>query len=409
MKRLFFLFSILFFLNAYSQTLFDQKTLTNKKGSNYRFSIVKIADATPVKNQYRTGTCWSFSGMSFLESEALRMGKPEVNLSEMWIARHAYVGKAQNYLRRDGYNNFGQGGLFHDIPWVIKNYGLVPEKVYPGLAYGEAKHNHNELHAVLFAMVKALNKKPQGGHLTKAWLPAFKQTLDTYLGKVPDNTEDLHFSFQNKIYTPKSFAEYLGIKPENYMEFTSFTHHPFYTWFALEIPDNWNFRQVFNVKMDELADIAEHALMNGYTVAWGSDVSEKGFSHRNGLAIVPEDERTVSDPKSEEKFLLLDGEKVPNGFLQPVKEKTITQEMRQDAFERKYTTDDHGMHIIGIAKDQTGKKYFIVKNSWGDSNELHGYLFVSYPYFKYKTTMIMVHKDAVPKAIRKKMKNAPHE
>ncbi len=403
MKRVVVLFLLFTGYVLPGQVLKENRTLTNKEGSDYRFTIVKLLDVTPVKNQYRTGTCWSFSGMSFLESEALRMGKPEVNLSEMWIARHAYVGKAQNYLRRDGYNNFGQGGLFHDIPWVIKNYGLVPEEVYPGLAYGEAKHNHNELHAILYAMLKALNKKPQGGHLTMAWLPAFKKNLNTYLGQVPENTEDLKFEKFGQTFTPQSFAEYLGIRPENYEEFTSFTHHPFYTRFALEIPDNWNFRQAFNVKMDELAQIVEHALLKGYTVAWGSDVSEKGFSHRNGLAIMPKDERTVSDPKSSEKFLTVDSEKVPNGFMQPVEEITVTQEMRQDAFERKLTTDDHGMHIVGLAKDQNGKKYFIVKNSWGDTNELHGYLFVSYPYFKYKTTMIMLHKDAVPKNIRKKM------
>jgi len=401
-KYVFLLVSFWIISAAPAQEIFTDKVLTNKKGSDYRFEILKLLDATPVKNQYRTGTCWSFSGMSFLESEALRMGKPAVNLSEMWIARHAYVGKAKNYLLRDGHNNFGQGGLFHDIPWVIRRYGLVPEKVYPGLAYGEAKHNHNELHAVLYNMVKALNKKPQNGHLTTAWLPAFKKTLDAYLGEVPENAEDMHFVVNGKVYTPKSYAQYLGIDPDNYIELTSFTHHPFYTWFALEIPDNWNFNQAFNVPLDELTEITEKALLNGYTVAWGSDVSEKGFSHRNGLALVPEDERTVSDKKSDEKFLEIEGEKVPNAFMQPVKEITVTPEMRQDAFERKFTTDDHGMHIIGIAKDQTGKKYFIVKNSWGDTNELHGYIFVSYPYFRYKTTMIMLHKDALPRKLRKK-------
>ncbi len=396
----------LFFVSLHlpAQKPFQKEILTNKEGNDYRFEIVTQLDATPVKNQYRTGTCWSFSTMSFLESEILRKGKPQVNLSEMWIARHAYTGKAQNYLRRDGNNNFGPGGLFHDIPWVIKNYGLVPEFVYPGLAYGEEKHNHSELHAVLKSMVETLNKKPQGGKLTTAWLKAYKGILDAYLGFVPENPEEMTFEIFGKKFTPRSFAEYLDINPDDYVEFTSFTHHPFYTWFALEIPDNWNYQQAFNVTMDELTLIVEHALMNGYTVAWGSDVSEKGFSHRNGLAIMPEDERTVSDKKSREKFLDIDGEKIPNGFMQPVKEIEVTQEMRQDAFERKLTTDDHGMHIVGIVKDQNGKKYFIVKNSWGDTNDLNGFFFVSYPYFKYKTTMIMVHKDAVPKDIKKKMK-----
>ncbi len=196
----------------------------------------------------------------------------------------------------------------------------------------------------------------------------------------------------------------MGLIPDDYVEITSFTHHPFYTWFVLEIPDNWNFKQAFNVKMDELVQITEYAIMNGYTVAWGADVSEKGFSHKNGLAIVPEDIRSVSDRKTDEKFLTPDGEKIPNGFMQPVKELKVTQEMRQKAFENKLTTDDHGMHIVGIAKDQTEKKYFIVKNSWGDTNDLNGYFFVSYPYFAYKTTMIMVHRDALPKNIKRKMK-----
>jgi len=386
-----------------AQIFGTHEELTNREGSQYRFRVIKHLDATPVKNQGRTGTCWSFSSLSFLESELLRMGKPQVNLSEMWIARNAYVGKAVNYLRMDGHTNFGQGGEFHDIPWVMKHYGLVPEEAYPGLAYGEARHNHGELYAVLKAQLEALKKLPQGGKLTPSWKKAFTQTLDAYLGAVPDNTEDFKFKVNGRTFTPKSYAKHLGLNPDNYVSITSFTHHPFYTSFVIEIPDNWSFQTAYNVPVDELLKITEDAIMKGYTVAWGADVSEKGFSHRNGLAIFPEDERTVSDRKSKDLFLKIDGEKVPNAFMQPVKEIEVTQEMRQDAFDRKLTTDDHGMHIVGIAMDQTGKKYFIVKNSWGNTNDLNGYFFVSYPYFKYKTIMVFLNKDALPASLKKKM------
>ncbi|NPA42977.1 MAG: aminopeptidase [Chlorobi bacterium] len=404
MKKLFFFF-IMISLTSMRAQWKEGDTITNRKGSTYRFVITKINKATPVKNQHRTGTCWSFSGLSFLESEVMRKGGPETDLSEMWVARHAYLEKARNYIRTDGHTNFGQGSLFHDVTWTAATAGLVPEKAYPGRAYGGDKHHHGELHAVLHNMLKALNKRPQGGKLTPVWFDAFRRTLDTYLGEVPGDPEEYYFIFKGKSFNPKSFVKYLKINPEDYEEYTSFTHHPFYTSFPLEIPDNWHMLPSRNVPVDELVRITEHALQKGYTVAWGSDVSEKGFSHRNGLAVMPEDPRTVSRPKSDSLYFTVKGQKVPNAFLQPVKEVRVTQKMRQEAFETKATTDDHGMHIIGLARDQKGNKYFIVKNSWGASNDLGGYLLVSYPYFAYKTTMIMVHKDAVPKDIRKKFKN----
>ncbi len=404
MKKYFIWFWIGFTMLTQAQIFGGQKTLTNKEGSTYRFTVVKHLDATPVQNQGRTGTCWSFSSLSFLESELLRKGKPAVNLSEMWIARNAYIGKAVNYLRMDGHNNFGQGGEFHDIPWVMRHYGLVPESAYPGLAYGENRHNHNELYAVLKAQLDALVKQPQGGKLTPSWKKAFTETLDAYLGEVPDNPEDFTFKVNGKTYTPKTYAAYLGLNPDDYVSVTSFTHHPFYKPFVIEIPDNWSFQSAYNVPLDELLQITENALMKGYTVAWGADVSEPGFSHRNGLAVYPADPRTVSDKNSNQLFLEINGEKVPNAFMQPVEEIKVTQQMRQDAFDRKLTTDDHGMHIVGIVKDQKGRKYFIVKNSWGNTNYLNGYFFVSYPYFKYKTIMIFLHKDALDKNIKRKLK-----
>jgi len=381
----------------------DKKTFTNTDNSKYQFKVIKHLDATPVKNQNRTGTCWSFSGLSFFESELLRKGKGSFNLSEMWVARNAYLGKAKNYLLMDGHLNFGEGGEFHDIPWVISHFGLVPESAYPGKAYGGEKHNHTELQAVLSGMLDALKKKPQNHQLTKSWKKAYTEVVDAYLGQVPDNPEDFTFKVEEKNYTPKSFAKYLNLNMDDYVELTSFTHHPFYKPYTLEIPDNWQLQQAYNIPLDELLKVAENAINNGYTFAWAADVSEKGFSHRKGLAIVPQDEKTVQNKKSNELFFEENGEKIPNAFIQPVPEKNITADMRQEAYESGATTDDHGMHIVGIVKDQNDKKYFIVKNSWGNSNQLNGYFLASYPYFKYKTIAIFVHKDALPKDLKSKL------
>jgi len=406
MKKISFIllfFVSIFGLQAQTKTI-DKKTFTNIDDSQYKFTTVKHLDATPVKNQNRTGTCWSFSGMSFLESELLRKGKGAYNLSEMWIARNAYLGKARNYLLMDGHLNFGEGGEFHDIPWVAKHYGLVPEYAYPGKVYGGDKHNHSELQAVLTGMLKALKKKPQNHQLTKSWKKAFTEVVDAYLGDVPDNTEDFTFKADGKTYTPKSFAKHLDLNMDDYVELTSFTHHPYYKAFAMEIPDNWQLHQSYNIPLDELLKVADQAIMKGYTFAWGADVSEPGFSHRKGLAIVPEDERTVQDKKTKDLFFDDNGEKVPNAFYQPVKEKQVTPQERQEAFENGATTDDHGMHIVGIVKDQKGTKYFVVKNSWGTKyNQLNGYFLASYPYFKYKTIDVFVHKDALPKDLKKKL------
>ena len=396
---------LLFLMSQWiSAQISDQKEFTNTEGSQYKFKVVKHLDATPVKNQNRTGTCWSFSGLSFLESELLRKGKGKYNLSEMWIARNAYLGKAKNYLLMDGYLNFGEGGEFHDIPWVVKRYGLVPEYAYPGKVYGGDKHNHAELHAVLTGMLKALKKKPQNHQLTKSWLPAYTEVVDAYLGEVPSDTEKFTFEIDGQKYTPKSFAKHLDLNMDDYVELTSFTHHPYYQAYTMELPDNWQLHQAYNIPLDELMQVADQAIMKGYTFAWGADVSEKGFSHRKGLAIIPENEETVQDKKSKELFFEKDGQKIPNAFMQPVKEKWVSPQERQEAYERGTTTDDHGMHIVGIVQDQKGTKYFVVKNSWGTKyNQLNGYFLASYPYFRYKTIDIFVHKDALPDKLKKKL------
>jgi bleomycin hydrolase len=365
---------------------FAQVGTTNKKESQIKFTIVKEVTPTCVKDQYHSGTCWIFSTESFLESEFMRMGKGTVDISEMWIVRAGYIEKAKKYMRMMGKTNFGPGGEPVDVINLSAQYGIVPQSIYPGLPEGETKIKHGELDEVLKAILDA-QLKLNDGYLSPSWLDAFTGALDAYLGKPV-----MSFQFAGKTYTPQSYAASLGFKPEDYVPITSFKHHNFWTSFALEIPDNWAWNNYYNVPLKDMMSIVDNSTLNGYTVAWGADVSEPYFSYKNGMAIVPE--KNMEDMSSGEKDSL---------WILPSKDKVITDSLRQWAFDNLSTQDDHGMQITGQAKDQTGKKYFIIKNSWGTKNELEGYFYASEAYIAYKTTSILVNKSAIPKDIAAKM------
>ena len=356
--------------------------------NGYHFTAQKKLAVTPVQNQNKSGTCWVYSTNSFLESELIRMGKPPVDLSEMFVVRAGYLERAENYVRRQGAAAFGQGAENHDVMNIVKKYGIVPQAMYSGFPVGQDKPVHGEMEAVLKAMLDAVIKMPDG-KLSKQWMAAYKGALDGYLG-----TPSATFQWEGKSYTPQSYFQSLGINPDNYVALTSYTHHPYYKPFVLEVSDNWSNGQFINLPLDEFAQVAENAVLLGHSVLWASDVSEKTFSAKEGLALMPEkawDDMTQGARDSIWKA--------------PVKEKWLTAEERQQGFDELTTTDDHAMHIAGMVKDQNGTKYYTVKNSWGTTvkKEMGGYLYVSQPYFQAKTMSMMVHKDAIPKAIRQKM------
>lgn len=345
----------------------------------YTFTDIVNLDKTETKDQCRTGTCWSYATGSFIESELMRMGKGEHDLSEMFNVRMTYPKKAEMYLRYQGKTQFGPGSLSHDVINAIAIYGVVPESVYSGLQNKEKEHDHAEMDAVLEAMLKALTEQRT---VSEYWLEAVNGVLDAYLGEVPES-----FEYQGKKTNPIQLRDDLGLKAEDYVSFSSFTHHPFYEKFILEVPDNFSNGMYYNVPMNDLVMMTEVALKAGYTVAWDADVSEKGFSFRNGVAVL------IGDDVPREEL-----------FTKVHEEPEVTQEDRQKAYNSHSTTDDHLMHIVGMAKDQNGRPYFIIKNSWGSENPYGGLQYVSYHYFLMKTVGILLHKDAVSKAVSKNLK-----
>ena len=369
--------------------------------TGFKFKDVKIVKTTPVKNQNKSGTCWCYSTNTFFEAEILRISGKEIHLSEGFVVNHCYMDKAIKFIRMDGKINFAEGGACADVPYVWDNYGMVPFEAYTGMTYGDTKFNHAELVDALTGYVSVINKR-QLKKLTPAWVSCFQGILDAYMGKTPET-----FTYEGKTYTPKSFAESLPIKMEDYVTVTSFTHHPFYKPFVLEVADNWLWSSMQNVPLDELLEITNNAIEKGYTVAWAADVSEPGFKYRKGYAVLPVD-KEVPDLKGSDmdRWLQLsnkDRETEKWDIKGPVEEMVVTQEVRQQMFDNKETTDDHGMVIVGKAVDQKGNKYFKVQNSW-DTNQLYGgFFYVSEAFFKAKTMDITVHKDAIPSKIAQKM------
>ncbi|MFO8086691.1 MAG: C1 family peptidase [Bacteroidales bacterium] len=396
MKKIVLLFAFVgLLLNTHAQ---DEK----KESEGFKFVDEVTVAATDVRDQHRSGTCWSFSALAFMESEMLRMGKEPVDLAEMFVVRMAYEDKAKRYVRMHGKMNFAAGGAINDNFEVLVKYGMMPEEAYPGLNYGTDNHTHFEMDKVLNNYVDAVIKK-KNPTLSTAWFGGYQGVLDAYLGAVPEN-----FEYKGKTYTPKSFAEQVvGLDYDDYRMFSSFTHHPFYEEFVIEVPDNWTWGRVWNVRLDEMIETFDYALNNGYSIAWAADVSEKGFSWSDGVAIVPDEEKKDLSGTEQAKWENLTEEekkKALYAFDGPVNEKEISQQLRQKAFDNFSTTDDHGMQIVGIAKDQQGNKYYKVKNSWDANNIYDGYFYASEAYVKYKTLSYMVHKDAVPKKIMKKIK-----
>ena len=367
----------------------------------YQFTFIKKLDATPVENQFRTSTCWSFSALAMLESELLLQGKGEYDFSEMFIVRNAYLKKAEKYVRMHGTVNFGGGGALNDVPEMILTHGILPESVYTGKLVDPEKHIHAEMDEVLKDYLDGVLKNPNN-KLSPVWMNGFRGILDSYLGTVPPS-----FEWAGKNTDAKAFLKDLGLNMDDYILVSSFTHHPFYEKFIVEVPDNWSWGEAYNVPLDEMIEIIDFSLMNDHTVAWAADISEKGFSFSRGLAIVPADAPVKkSDAGITEPDKSAGKGKEPSGelFGPPLMEKIITQEMRQDAFDNYLTTDDHGMQITGIAKDQDGNRFYFVKNSWGTDNPYEGYIYASEMFVRYKTLTILVNKNVLPEKISHKLK-----
>ncbi|MDR1454467.1 MAG: C1 family peptidase [Tannerella sp.] len=366
----------------------------------YEFTTVRELKITPVKNQSRSGTCWSFSGVGLIEAELLRTGKGEYDLSEMFVVNHSYRDKADKYVRLHGHLNFAQGGSFADVLYVFKHYGAVPRSVYRGLEYGEDIHVHSEMEQMALGCIKAVAANPNR-KVSPVWRKAFQGIVDSYLGEIPET-----FTFDGKSYTPKSFGESLGLNIDDYVSLTSFSHEPFYTPFALEIPDNWRWALSYNVPLDELMETVDHAILTGYTVAWATDVSEPGFT-RDGLATMPDIKALEASGSDQDRWVGLSQkekeEQIKKLATMPCKEVEVTQALRQQGYDCYQTTDDHGMLIYGTANDQTGKKFYMVKNSWGTENRYKGTWYASETFVAYKTVSVLVHKDALPKALRSKL------
>ena len=366
------------------------------------FTVIKENPITSVKNQARSGTCWNYSTLSFFEAEILKKKNKTYDLCEMFVCNKNYMDRAVVKVRMHGDAQFSQGGSAYDVLYVLKTYGICPEEAMPapGTMYGDTLNNFNEFFGVMEPYVEAVAKS-EAKTITPTWKNGLQGILDAYLGKCPET-----FKYEGKTYTPTQFALSLGLDWNDYVTITSYTHHPFYTAFPVEVQDNWRQPHSWNLPMDEMAAVIDNAIMNGYTVAWGGDVSESGFT-RNGLALLIDEKAPQGLEGSDmAKWLKLTAAEKKDKIKEAgvtVKELTPSQEQRQKEYDNWTLTDDHGMLIYGIAKDQTGREYYMVKNSWGTDNEYKGTWYMSKNFIIAKTMDYMVNKNAIPKDIRKKL------
>jgi len=377
-----------------SSQVFAQDNLINSLKTNvsdnskegFTFTEIINLTNTSVKDQGSSGTCWSYAGNSFLESEMIRMGRQPVEISSIFTAYYTYLEKAKNFVRLHGGQSQGEGGQLHDVLTIYRKYGAVPQEVYSGLQEGQTRNNFSEMSSILEGMSQSIVKNKK---LSNTWKKAITGVMDAYLGIPPQA-----FEYKGKTYTPRSWADQIiGINPDDYIGISSFEAYPYYKPFVLLIPDNWSFESFYNVQMQDLTSIIDHALKTGYTVAWATDVSEKYFSWKNGVAYVPA--KDLDKMSKDEQAQIFNG---------PKEEASVNAAQRQAAFDDYSTTDDHGMHIVGLSKDQNGKEYYIVKNSWGTTNDYKGYMYVTKEFVRYKTISILLHRGAIQKEIKDKLK-----
>ncbi len=400
MKELMIIAALAVSLSAFAQT--DSTQVKKDSVEGWQFTTVDSVPITRVKDQHRSGTCWAFSTLGFLESEVLRIKGKEVELSPMYVVSKTLIDRATYCVRLYNEPKFAEGGSAYDVIYCMEHYGLVPKSAMPGIRYGWTEADtlpvFSELTAVASGYLSGLKKQKK---LSPVWREGLQAIYDTYLGPCP--TE---FEYEGKKYTPESFVKSLGLNAEDYVSITSYTHHPFYERFALEVPDNWRMDQMYNVPMEDMMRIIDNAIANGYTLAWGADVSEIGFT-RKGIGVVPDADHGADLTGSDmQKWVGMTKDKQKEELTKkPLPEKAITQQMRQDAFDNWENTDDHGMQIFGTAKDQNGKRYYMVKNSWGTvKSDYKGIWYISEAFMQYKTNDVLVHKNAIPKDILKKLK-----
>lgn len=374
------------------------KKTVSKSEQGFVFTTIKANPISSIKNQNKSGTCWSFSTLGFFESELLRIGKNAPDFSAMFVANHTMMDRAINYIRYHGSSSMAEGGSFYDVLYCFRNYGIMPTSVYKGIEYGDSLPNTGELVTVMKAYADGIAKS-DSKKLTPVWPQGFQNMIDAYYGKIPAK-----FTFNGKEYTPKSYEESLGLNLNDYVSLTSFSHHPFYSKFIIEVEDNWRDAESYNLPLDEFMKVMENAVNEGYTFAWGSDVSEVGFT-RNGIAVLPNIDKgaEITGTDMAKWTGMTPADKQKELTSRPLPEQVVTQESRQKGFDDWETTDDHGMVIYGIAKDQNNKEYFMVKNSWGTNNKYKGTWYASKAFVAAKTINILINKNAIPADIRAKL------